>query len=63
MCKESLLRNNYIKNRAIGLVDRVSAKGLGDRGLIPGRVTQKTQKMGLDAALLNTQHYKVRIKG
>ena len=23
----------------------------------------KTQKMALDAALLNTQHYKVRIKG
>ena len=23
----------------------------------------KTQKMALDASLLNTQHYKVRIKG
>ena len=29
---------------------------------IPGRVIPKTQKMVLDAALLNTQHYKV-IKG
>ena len=28
-----------------------------------GRVIQKTQKMVLDAALLNTQHCKVRIKG
>ena len=34
----------------------------GDRGSISGRVIQKTQKMVLDAALLNTQHYKVRIK-
>ena len=30
---------------------------------MPGRVIPKTQKMVLDAALLNTQHYKVRIKG
>ena len=36
--------------------------GPGDRGSIPGRVIPKTQKMVLDAALLNTQHYKVRIK-
>ena len=37
--------------------------GLGGQGLIPGRVIPKTQKMVLDAALLNTQHYKVWIKG
>ena len=30
---------------------------------IPGRVILKIQKMVLDAALLNTQHYMVRIKG
>ena len=48
--------------RAIGLMSRVFANGPGDRGSIPGRVIQKTQKMVLDAALLNTQHYKVRIK-
>ena len=35
----------------------------GDLGSIPGRVISKTQKMVLDASLLNTQHYKVRIKG
>ena len=35
----------------------------GDWGSIPGRVIQKTQKIVLDAALLNTQHYKVWIKG
>ena len=44
-------------------VIRVSAKGLGDRGSILSRVIPKSQKMVLDAALLNTQHYKVRIKG
>ena len=33
------------------------------QGSIPGRDIPKTQKMVLDAALLNTQHYKVRIKG
>ncbi len=38
------------------------ANSLGDRGSIPGRVIPKTQKMVLDAALLNTQLYKVRIK-
>ena len=39
------------------------ANGLGDRGSIPGRVIPKTPKMVFDAALLNTQHYKVRIRG
>ena len=39
------------------------ANGPGDLGSIPGRVIPKTQKMILDATLLNTQHYKVRIKG
>ena len=39
------------------------ANGSGDLGSIPGRVKPKTQKMVLDASLLNTQHYKVRIKG
>ena len=33
------------------------------RGSIPDRVIPKTQKLVFDAALLNTQHYKVRIKG
>ena len=39
------------------------ANGLGDLGSIPGRVVPKTQKTVLDAFLLNTQHYKVQIKG
>ena len=38
------------------------ANGLGDRGSIPGWVIPKTQKMVLDAAFLNTHHYKVRVK-
>ncbi len=42
---------------------RVFANGPGDRGSISGRVIPKTKKMVLDAALLNTQHYKIRIKG
>ena len=41
----------------------VFANGLGDWSSIPGRVISETQKMVLDAALLKTQHYKVRIKG
>ena len=39
------------------------ANGPGDLGSVPGRVIPKTQKMVLDASLLNTQHYKVWIKG
>ena len=35
------------------------ANGPGDRGSILGRVIPKTQKMILDAALLNIQHCKV----
>ena len=31
-------------------------------GSIPGRVIPKTQKMVLDASLLNTQHLKSRVK-
>ena len=43
-------------------MNSVFANGLGDQGSTPGQVIPKTQKMVLDAALLNTQHYKVRIK-
>ena len=32
-------------------------------GSIPGQLIPKTQKMVLDISLLNTQHYKVHIKG
>ena len=51
-------------NQTIGLISRVFANGQGDQGsIIPVRVILKTQKMVLDAALLNIQHDKVRIKG
>ena len=53
----------YIIVPDIGLAVRVFANGPGDLSSIPGRVIPKTQKMVFDASLLNTQHYKVRIKG
>ena len=58
----SCLTLNIIRHR-FGLMRRVFTNGPGDRGSIPGRVIPKTQKMVLDTALLNTQHYKVKIKG
>ena len=42
---------------------RVFANGPGDLGSIPGRVIPKTLKMVLDNTLLNTQQYKICIKG
>ena len=50
-------------NWHICLVGRVFSTGPGDLGLIEGRVIPKTLKMVLDTTLLNTQQYKVRIKG
>ncbi len=47
----------------IGLMSRVFTTGLGDLGSIPGRVIPKTQKMVLDTTLINTQLYKVWMKG
>ena len=43
----------------IGIMVRVSANGPGNLC----RVLAKTQKMVLDASLIDTQRYKVRIKG
>ena len=56
-CKQIILIRN------ISLVDRVFANCPGDLGSIPGRVIPKTLKMVLDTSLLNTQQYKVRLKG
>ena len=39
------------------------SNGPGDMGSMPGRVIPDTFKMVFDASLLNTQQYKVRIKG
>ena len=44
-------------------MSRVFANGPVDRGSIPGWVISKIKKMVLDATLLDSQHYKVRIKG
>ena len=55
-------RNKY-NYQFIGPMSRVFANGPRDSGSISGLVIPKTQKMVLDAALLSTQHYKVRIKG
>ena len=54
---------SYIYNRLIGLVGREFANGLGDLGSIQGHVIPKTLKIVLDTSLLNTQQFKVRIKG
>ena len=45
------------------LVGRVFANGPGDLGSIPGCGIPKTLKMILDTFLVNTQQYKVCIKG
>ena len=47
----------------IDLVGRVFANGPRNLGSIPVRVISKTLKMVLDTSLLNTQQYKVCIKG
>ena len=57
--KLRLISSNYV----IGLVGRVFANGPGDLCSIPGHVIPKTLKIVLDTSLLNTQQYKVRIKG
>ena len=61
--KTFTLEINCLYDRAIGLMSRVFTNGPRDLGSIPGRVIPKTQKMVLDAALLNPQHYKFKIKG
>ena len=53
----------YVFHWLISLMSRVFANGPYDLGSIPGRVIPKTLKMVLDTALLNTQQYKVCIKG
>ena len=59
----SFLHYQNLKDNLIGLVGGVFPNGPGDLGSIPGHVIPKTLKMVLDTSLLNTQQYKVRIKG
>ena len=44
-------------------MSKVFTNNPGDQGSIPGRDIPKTQKMVLDAALLNNQYNKVKMKG
>ena len=44
----------YCRKPDVGIMVTVFANGPGDLGSIPGRVITKTQKMVLDATLLNT---------
>ena len=55
--------NERLLPRLISLVGRVFANGPEDLGSIPGHVIPLTLKMVLDTSLLNTQQYKVCIKG
>ena len=57
------LSTSYNHLFAHGLVGRVFANGPGDLGSILGRVIPKTLKVVLVTSLLNTQQYKVCIKG
>ena len=49
-------------NQLISLEGREFINGPGDLCSIPGRVIPKTLKTVLDTSLINTHHYKVRIK-
>ena len=55
--------NLFIYIADVGLVGIVFDNGPGDLGSISGRVISKTLKMVIDTFLINTYHYKVRIKG
>ena len=58
-CVYSFSTEKYI----LGILVRVFVNDPGHRGSIPGWVIPKTQKMVPDESLLNSQHYKVWIKG
>ena len=49
--------------RPIGIMVQVFANGRRNQGSIPGGVIPKTQKIVVEDSLLNTQYYKVWIKG
>ena len=53
----------FLSYWSIGLISRVFTNGPGNQGSIPCQVIPVKKKKVLDATLLNTQYYKVRIKG
>ena len=63
MCGPTSLTSNALFRPAIGIMVRVLPSSSGDQGSIPGRVLAMVHIMLLDASLLNSQYYKVRIKG
>ena len=64
MCKITpKYQTSKLSNHAIGLISRLFANGPRDQGSIPSWAVPKTQKIALDAASLNTQHYKVMCQG
>ena len=52
-----------ISNYMLSMLMFMSSVFPNGPGSIPGRIIPKTLKLVLNTALLNTQHYKVRIKG
>ena len=61
--KKILSSLDLISNLNFGVVGRVFANGPGDLDSNPGSIITKTLKMVLDTSLLNTQQYKIHIKG
>ena len=57
-----LLYSHRQEKNNISIMVRAFANDLGDWGSIPGLVIPKKSKMVFDTSLLNTRHYKVRIK-
>ena len=55
--------NEFVYNNSLAKWVECLPNGPGDLGSIPSCVIPKTLKMVLDTYLLNTQQYKVRIKG
>ena len=69
-CYAMDFQRSNIYSKLIGMVGRVFANVSeemlpfsGNQNSIRHRVILKTQKIILDTSLLNTQHYKVEIKG
>ena len=69
LCIVECTENNWLNKRGElvskyhWLAGRMFANGSGDLGSIFGRIIPKTSKMVLDTSSLNTQQYKVHIKG
>ena len=57
------VQRNISIGRAIDQLGGVFGDSPGDRVSAPCRVISKTQKIVLDASLLNTHYFKVSIKG